>query len=47
MSRIELLRADMEEFASRLTKCYNRLWETETWPKVWKKGPVKVFNKGD
>ena len=43
----ELLRADMEEFASRLTKCYNRLWETETWPKVWKKGPVKVFNKGD
>ena len=42
----ELLRADMEEFASRLTKCYNRLWETETWPKVWK-GPVKVFKKGD
>ena len=43
----ELLRADMEEFASRLTKCYNRLWKTETWPKVWKKGPVKAFNKGD
>ena len=43
----ELLRADMEETASRLTSCYNRLWETETWPKVWKKGPVKVFNKGD
>ena len=33
----ELLRADMEETACRLTSCYNRLWETETWPKVWKK----------
>ena len=43
----ELLRADKEEFASRLTKCYSRLWETEASPKVWKKGPVKVFNKGD
>ena len=43
----ELLRADMEGFASRLTKCYNRLWETEASPKVWKKGPVQVFNKGD
>ena len=43
----ELLRADMEETASRLTSCYNRLWETETWSKVWKKGPVKVFKKGD
>ena len=43
----ELLRTDMEDPASRLTKCYNRLWETETWSKVWKKGPVKVFKKGD
>ena len=34
----ELLRADMEDTASRLTSCYNRLWETEKWPKVWKKG---------
>ena len=28
----------MEDTASRLTSCYNRLWETEKWPKVWKKG---------
>ena len=34
----ELLRADMEDAASRLTSCYNRLWEIERWPKVWKKG---------
>ena len=32
----ELLRADIEETASRLTSCYNRLWETETWSKVCK-----------
>ena len=25
----ELLRADMEDTESRLTSCYNRLWETE------------------
>ena len=44
----ELLRTDMEDTASRLTKCYNRLWETERWSKVWKKGlVVKVFKKGD
>ena len=44
----ELLRADMDVTASRLTSCYNRLWETESWPKVWKKGLViKVFKKGD
>ena len=46
---LELLRADMEDTASRLTSCYNRLLETERWPKVWKKGlvNVKVFKKGD
>ena len=44
----ELLRADMEDTASRLTSCYNMLLETERWPKVWKKGlVVKVFKKGD
>ena len=44
----ELLRTDMEDTASMLTKCYNRLWETERWPKVWKKGlVVKLFKKGD
>ena len=42
-----LLRADMEDTESRLTS-YNRLWEIERWPKVWKKGlVVKVFKKGD
>ena len=25
---LELLRADMEDTASRLTSCYTRLWET-------------------
>ena len=30
--------SDMENTASRLTSCYNKLWETEKWPKVWKKG---------
>ena len=44
----ELLTADMEDTAARLTSCYNRIWETERWPKVWKKGlVVKVFKKGD
>ena len=44
----ELLTADIEDTASKLTSCYNRLWETERWPKVWKKGLVaKVFKKGD
>ena len=38
----------MEDTASRLTSCYNRLWETDRWPKVWKKGLlVKAFKKGD
>ena len=54
----DLLRADMENTASktwktphgkhRMTRCYNRLWETERWPEVWKKGlVVKIFKKGD
>ena len=44
----DLLRADMEHTASRLTRCYNKLWETERWPEVWKKGlVVKIFKKGD
>ena len=44
----ELLTADIEDTASKLTSCYNRLWETERWPKVWKKGlAAKVFTKGD
>ncbi|XP_068707353.1 uncharacterized protein [Montipora foliosa] len=43
-----LLRADLDVTASRLTSCYSMLWETERWPKVWKKGlVVKVFKKGD
>ena len=28
----ELFRANMEDTASRLTSCYNRLWETDRWP---------------
>ena len=36
----------MADTESRLTSCYNRLWETERWPKVWKKELVKVFKKG-
>ena len=48
MSRIILLRADMEDTESRLTSCYNRVREIERWPKVWKKGlVVKVFKKDD
>ena len=44
----ELLRSDMEGTAQRLTRCYNRLWETEMWPEVWKKGLiVKIFKKAD
>ena len=34
--------------ASRLARCYNRLWESEKWPQVWEKGLiVKIFKKGD
>ena len=44
----DLLRADMEGTAGRLARCYNRLWEAERWPKVWKKGLiVNIFKKGD
>ena len=44
----DLLRADMEDTASRLTRCYNRLWESEKRPAVRKKGLiVKIFQKGD
>ena len=43
-----LLRDKIEYTASRLTRCYNKLWETERWPEVWKKGLlVKIFKKGD
>ena len=42
----ELLTADMEDTASRLTSCYNRLWETDRWQKVWRKELVKLFRKG-
>ena len=46
--RPEKLKTNTEDTASRLTRCYNRLWENEMWPKVWKKGVVvKVFKKGD
>ena len=44
---LELLRDDMEDTASRLTSCYNRLWESKRWPKLWKKElVVKVVKKG-
>ena len=44
---LELLRDDMEDTASRLTSCYNRLWESERWPKLWKKELVlKVLKRG-
>ena len=36
----------MEDTARRRTSCYNRFWEGEGWPKVWKKAVVKVFKKG-
>ena len=39
-------RGDMEDTASRLTSCYNRLWESKRWPKLWKRELVKVFKKG-
>ena len=42
----DLLRAEMEDTTSRLTRCYNGLWESENWPEVWKKGLiVKIFKK--
>ena len=37
----ELLRGAMEDTASRLTSCYNSVWETKRWPKLWKKEVVK------
>ena len=44
----DLQRADMEDTTSRLTRCCNRLWESEKWPEVWKKGLiVKIFKRGD
>ena len=44
----DLLRADMGNTASMLARCYNRLWESEKWPQVWKKGLIaKIFKKRD
>ena len=44
----ELLRADMEDAASRLTSCYNRLWEMRGDQKCGRKDlVVKVFKKDD
>ena len=44
---LELLRDGMEDTASRLTSCYNRLWKSKRWPKLSKKElVVKVFKKG-
>ena len=44
----ELLRADMEDNAQKLTRCYNLLWETKSWSEMWKKGLiVKIFKKDD
>ena len=44
----ELLRADMEDAASRLTSCYNRLWEMRGGQKCGRKDlVVKVFKKDD
>ena len=44
----ELLTADMEGSASRLTRLHNNLWNAEKWPAMWRKGLiVKIFNKGD
>ena len=44
----ELLKSDMETTASRLLEVYNKIWESETWPKTWKQGLiVKIFKKGD
>ena len=34
----DFMRAAMEDTASRLTRCYNRLWESEKWPEGWRKG---------
>ena len=42
----ELLTAVTEDTGSRLTSCYNRLWETDRWPKVWGKELVKLFKRG-
>ena len=36
----------MGDTASRLTSCYNSVWETKRWPKLWKKEVVKIFKKG-
>ena len=45
---LDLLRADVENTATRPTRCYNRLWETKRLLEVWKKGfVVKIFKEGD
>ena len=41
----ELLRGDMEDTASRLTSCYNSVWETKRWPKLWKRKLLRYSRK--
>ena len=44
----ELLKSDFEITASRLVDPYDKIWETEAWPKTWKQGlNVKIFKKRD
>ena len=43
----ELLKADMEETTNRLHKLFNKLWETETWPDLWKQGLIIIMYYGN
>ena len=36
----ELLIADIEDTAQKLTRCYDLLWETKSWSEMWKKGLI-------
>ena len=36
----DLLKADMAKTTNKLHKLFNNLWETDTWPDIWKQGLI-------
>ena len=43
----DVLRRDIVTIETALARVYNKLWNAEKWPGLWKKGLIlKIFKKG-